>query len=209
VAATDVPDNDILAHALMKVSCADKKEGWAVRCSGDFVNEYPCRDAGPKRTFSFFNNWCPAILQCLHANLDIKLLTNSLHTKDLVWYITNYLTKKQHTSTNISALLAKTYVNHCAQTKLSPDLKGINKKLIQQCGNTLSCKQELSAPEVISYLMGWGDRYISHPFETIQWYPLLKLIKKAYSFLDDNKFVPTLLHMHRNEAEKRNHRSQQ
>jgi hypothetical protein len=38
--------------------------------------------------------------------------------------------------------------------KQSCDLTNLNKKLIQRCGNMLSREQELSAPEVISYLMG-------------------------------------------------------
>ena len=105
----------------------------------------------------FFNNGCPPILQCLHADHDIKLLTNGTGTKDLSWYITLYSTKKQHATINASALLAKTYVHNHAETLHANNLKAINKKLIQQCGNTLSCEQELSTPEVISYLMGWGD----------------------------------------------------
>jgi hypothetical protein len=35
------------------------------------------------------------------------------------------------------------------------------------CANTLSQEQELSGPEVMSYIMGWGNHYILHHFETI------------------------------------------
>ena len=45
VAATDVQDNDVLAHALRNVARRDKNEGWAVRRSSDFVNEYPHHDS--------------------------------------------------------------------------------------------------------------------------------------------------------------------
>ena len=40
----------------------------------------------------------------------------------------------------------------------------------------LSHEQELSAPEVVSYLMGWGNCYISHHFETIPWFSILSLL---------------------------------
>lgn len=153
----------------------------------DWIDEHG--NCGPKRTYGYLNNWCPPILQCLHANHDIKLLTNGTDTKDLAWYITNYSTKKQFATTNASALLAKTYVHNHAEALQTLDLKAMNKKLIQQCGNTLSCEQELSAPEVISYLMGWGDCYISHHFETIQWYTLLRMLKKVYPILNVQMFV--------------------
>jgi hypothetical protein len=51
---------------------------------------------------------------------------------------------------------------------------------LQRCANTLSREQEFSAPEVISYLMGWGDRFISHFFVTIYWASVCRLIKKTY-----------------------------
>lgn len=87
--------------------------------------------------------------------------------KNLSWYITKYATKPQELSTNTSALLAKTYVFEPPQKIRSIDLCQLNKKLMQQCANTLSWEQELSAPQVVSYLMGWGNRFISHHFETI------------------------------------------
>ncbi|KAF8264635.1 hypothetical protein EI94DRAFT_1592390, partial [Lactarius quietus] len=67
---------------------------------------------GPKRTFPFFNNWCPTILQCLRANHDIKLMTNGMETRDIAWYISCYLTKGHAQSHNSSALLANAYAFH-------------------------------------------------------------------------------------------------
>ena len=139
---------------------------------------------GPKRSYGYFNNWCPAILQCLRANHDIKIITNGMETKDIAWYITHYVAKKQRESSNTSALLAKTFAYHNASERRNFDLVAKNKKLIQRCANTLSREQELSAPEVVSYLMGWGDRYISHHFETIPWLSTLPLLRKTYPVLN-------------------------
>ena len=36
----DITDNKVLANALLNVSRSDKMEGWAVKCSSNFVNEY-------------------------------------------------------------------------------------------------------------------------------------------------------------------------
>lgn len=112
---------------------------------------------GPKQTYAYLNNWCPAILQCVCANHNIKLITNGKETKDIAFYITNYSTKILKKSSNISALLAKTFIHHRQDNQQTTELTWINKWLIQQCGNTLSHEQELSAPEVINYLMGLGQ----------------------------------------------------
>ncbi|KAG1906560.1 uncharacterized protein F5891DRAFT_1181971 [Suillus fuscotomentosus] len=60
------------------------------------------------------------------------------------------------------------------------DVQLLNCRLIQRCVNSLSREQEFSAPEVVSYLVGWGDRYVSHHFETIHWSSVTSLLKKTY-----------------------------
>ena len=45
VAATEVAENEVLAHALQNVTRSDKATTWVVKRSSDFVNEYPRRDA--------------------------------------------------------------------------------------------------------------------------------------------------------------------
>ncbi|KAF8262983.1 hypothetical protein EI94DRAFT_1704361 [Lactarius quietus] len=57
----------------------------------------------PKRTFPYFNNWSPEILQCLRANHIVKLITNGIETKDIVWYIAGYVSK------NLTSLLKRTF----------------------------------------------------------------------------------------------------
>ena len=49
VAVSGIPDNELLANALANVSRADKTDGWAVKRSGDFVNEYPHIDEDGSR----------------------------------------------------------------------------------------------------------------------------------------------------------------
>ena len=141
-------------------------------------------DWGPKRLYGYLNNWNPEILQSLRANHDIKVLTNGAETRLIAWYITQYIAKKQHASFNISALLANTLAFHRDKERTNHDLNTVNKRMIQCCANTLSREQELSGPEVISYLMGWGDRYISHHFETVPLFPLLKLLRATFPLLN-------------------------
>lgn len=146
--------------------------------SHDYVNSDG--SWGVKRLFPYFNSWCPAILQTVRANHDIKLITNGGETKDITWYITNYATKKQRNSSNSSALIAKRLAYHNAEEKWSADTRAVNKRLLARCANTLTRDHEFSGPEVISYLMGWGDRYISHHFTTIYWSGVDSALKRVY-----------------------------
>ncbi|KAH9003222.1 hypothetical protein EDB86DRAFT_2799462, partial [Lactarius hatsudake] len=44
VAANEVTENEILAHALANVAHAEKVAGWAIKRGSDFVNEYAHKD---------------------------------------------------------------------------------------------------------------------------------------------------------------------
>ncbi|KAF7292653.1 ATP-dependent DNA helicase [Mycena indigotica] len=119
--------------------------------------------------------------------MDIKLMTNSWETKDIAFYITLYIAKKQVQAANASAILATSKVFSAKEHVVSAEnsIEKVNKKLLQQCANTLSRQYELSGPEVISYLMGWGDRYISHTFVKIYWDIVTATLCRAYPTLSN------------------------
>ena len=100
-------------------------------------------------------------MHCMRSNHDIKLILNGTETKDISWYITNYMAKKQWDSSNVSMLFAKRIAYHRKEEKNNSDLRQINKQLMQHCANTLSQEQEFSAPEVAAYLAGHGDQKLS------------------------------------------------
>ncbi|KAF8804157.1 hypothetical protein BYT27DRAFT_7302151 [Phlegmacium glaucopus] len=122
---------------------------------------------GPRRLCGYLNNWNPPLLMSIRSNHDIKLIMNGGETSVLTWYITNYASKKQQRSSNVSALLAKRVAFHLVEERRRRDLTDVNKRLIQRCANTLTRDREFSGPEIISYLMGWGDRFESHHYVTI------------------------------------------
>lgn len=138
---------------------------------------------GPRRVYPFMNNWNPSILLAIRANHDCKIITNGGDTKHISWYISTYAAKRQQHSSNASALLAKSIAYHKQNEAHNSDIQQLNRRLIQRCANCLSREQEFSAPEVVSYLMGWGDRYVSHHFATIHWSSVVSLLKKTYSEL--------------------------
>lgn len=77
-------------------------------------------------------------------------------------YITNYTTKKQHRSSNASAL------------------NKINKKLIQSCANSLSRDHEFSVLVIMSFILGWLDVYLSHYYVAIYWDSAIAALKRAF-----------------------------
>jgi len=97
------------------------------------------------------------------------------------------MAKKQHNTSNASTLLAKAVAFHQRHEWYTSDIDLLNKCLIQCCTNTLSREQEFSTPEVISYLMGWGDRYVSHQTEMIYFSSIVSLLKCQYPALKNQK----------------------
>ena len=135
---------------------------------------------GPKRLCAFLNNWNPPLMVVLRANHDTKLIMNGDETNVLTWYITNYASKKQQRSSNVSALLAKRVAFHKIEERGRTDLMDINKRLIQRCANTLARDREFSGPEIMSYLMGWGDRYESHHYVGISADAIIRALKEKF-----------------------------
>ena len=136
---------------------------------------------GPRRLCAFLNSWNPTIMRTIHANHDIKLiLGRDGQTATLTYYFTNYATKKQQRSSNASALLAKRLAFIKKEERRQTDLNKLNKKLIQSCANCLSSDREFSAPEIMTYIMGWPDAYLSHHYVTIYWDSATSALKKTF-----------------------------
>ncbi len=113
---------------------------------------------------------------------------NGAETNSITWYITNYATKKQQRSSNISALLAESHAFR-VKDKRNSDTKEASKRLIQGCANTLTRDREFSSPEIMSYLMGWGDRYQSHTYIPIYWDTIVRTLKERFPEIYEKRLV--------------------
>ncbi|KAJ7584278.1 hypothetical protein C8J56DRAFT_892964 [Mycena floridula] len=147
-----------LVQALQVHSCSENKCIKVIRgekkckrgtpfaqAAADWVND--AGNWGPKRLSSMVNRFCPAIMACLMGNQDIKLIMNAFETKDVSFYVGNYAFKQQ-THHNESALLAETFA-------FKPVIR-------LACCNTLNKALDMSGPEVVSLIMGWGVSVTSH-----------------------------------------------
>ncbi|KAF7293724.1 ATP-dependent DNA helicase [Mycena chlorophos] len=103
---------------------------------------------GPKRLYAKINAWNPPVLQVSRSNHDMKLITNGWETKDITFYITLYIAKRQIQASNASTLLAKSLELQRKLSQKQTKMRDINKVLLQRCANTLSRQHEFSAPEV-------------------------------------------------------------
>jgi hypothetical protein len=130
------------------------------------------------RTYPFLNGYCPALLVGLRCNIDTKFNTNGEETRDATWYCAGYQVKHQDQSHNLSALLAKGFMFHKEHQRESNTSIDNNRLLIYRCFNSLNQRNELSGPEVMSYLMGWGDVFRSHHYTPLYWSRLARLVKE-------------------------------
>ena len=128
------------------------------------------------------NGWVPAILINARCNNDGKLLTNGHDTKNVTYYVTTYAAKKQGRSYNPSAVFAKAFDYHIdhTQSQYVGQLKENARLLVFRSAHALNQEQELAAPMVISYLMGWGDVYRSHTYCPIYWSSFALEILQAF-----------------------------
>lgn len=115
------------------------------------------------------NNFCVTILRAIRSNMDIKFIGSGASAKAILYYITDYITKSQlkaHVAYQILQAAVKKLENY---THDDDTFTVKAKRMLVRCANALISQQELSAPQVVSYLMGYGDHYTSHRFRNLFW----------------------------------------
>lgn len=136
----------------------------------------------PKRTIANLNNFNETISAYVMCNNDVKLITSGSATNDLAWYLLGYMSKDPLTSYNMSALLANGRLFDEAGARWvegASDIPKAARALIVRCFNTLTREQEVPAPMVVSYIMGWGDTFKSHSYVSVSWGQLTGAILEA------------------------------
>jgi hypothetical protein len=136
-----------------------------------------------RRSYGFLNGYSPAILTCLQCNNDLKVVIYGKDTKNIGRYLTNYQSKDPSKTYNMSALLGSALKYHHTHSPPMESLREKNRLLIYRCFNVLNRQAELSGPQVISYLMNWGDHFTSHQFVSVYWGQVANTLKRAYPSL--------------------------
>ncbi|KAM6489327.1 hypothetical protein JOM56_014470, partial [Amanita muscaria] len=137
---------------------------------------------GPKRLYAYMNGWVPGILLNARCNNDGKFLTNGGDAKNITYYVTSYAAKKQGRHFNLSAILAEGFAFHLdhPNAEYLHDLRENQRLLLFRLVHAINREQELSAPMVMSYLMGWGDVYRSHSYAAIYWSSFVRSLLQTF-----------------------------
>ena len=138
-----------------------------------------------KQMYGYVNGYVPAILVNVRCNNDGKFLTNGRDTLNVSMYTTLYLAKKQGKNYNASAVMAKGYAYHLdhlsdRDDSYIDDIRDVQRLLLFRLVHAINREQELAAPMVISYLMGWGDTYRTHHYSPIFCSSFLAALLKAH-----------------------------
>ena len=101
--------------------------------------------------------------------MDITFIGSGYSALAVLYYITDYISKQQlktHVAYNLleHALVCLNQYNDCEDTD---HVRA--KQVLMRCANAVISKQELSAQQIASYLLGSSDFYASHTFKDFYW----------------------------------------
>jgi len=115
------------------------------------------------------NNFNKVILAALRCNTDISFIGTGFDAKAILFYITDYITKMQ-LPTHVAYATLELALKKLEDVDMGDsDVAGRAKLLLRKCANSLLAKQELSAQQVSSFLLGYDAKYTGHSFSNLYW----------------------------------------
>ncbi|KAI9059156.1 hypothetical protein FKP32DRAFT_1547099, partial [Trametes sanguinea] len=116
------------------------------------------------------NNYNPTILEALRCNMDIQYIGSGDEAKAVIYYITDYITKsplKAHVAYAALEMAVKKLADSSPSD--SRDASMYAKRALQRTAFSILSNQELTAQQVVSYLMDYEDHFASHKFTNLYW----------------------------------------
>ncbi|THU80765.1 hypothetical protein K435DRAFT_695015, partial [Dendrothele bispora CBS 962.96] len=126
------------------------------------------------------NPYNPTILSALRCNMDIKFIGSGTSAKAILYYITDYITKSQLKAHIAFGALDVAIKKVGVYKREESSIAERGKQLLNKCAYAMLSHQELSAQQVASFLMDYGDYYMSHRFKPLQWLHFEKFIDDQY-----------------------------
>lgn len=118
------------------------------------------------------------VLFLLQCNMDLKFIGSGEMAKAFTYYVTDYITKASLTVH--AGMAALSYAIKKIHSRISRDVNTLSDQegvgAIITSVNSMMGRQEISQPQVMSYLLGGGDYYTSHTFSILQWGEIRKFI---------------------------------
>lgn len=140
-----------------------------------------------RRLHPRINNFNELVIFLMQCNMDIKYIGSGEAAKALVYYITDYITKQDMpTHVGFSALrYALQRTSREFWSTSDQDTAKIDRSVIIKSINALNARQEMSHQQVMSYLVGGGDFYTSHWFQTLKWMDFVRHVIKEASLQNE------------------------
>lgn len=140
-----------------------------------------------RRLHPRINNFNELVIFLMQCNMDIKYIGSGEAAKALVYYITDYITKQDMpTHVGFSALrYALQQTSREFWSTSDQDTAKLDQSVIIKSINALNARQEMSHQQVMSYLVGGGDFYTSHWFQTLKWKDFDRHVMKEASLLTE------------------------
>ena len=128
--------------------------------------------------------------------MDIKFIWPGGDTKSLVYYITDYITKRNLSFHDTHVLMHRAIdsFTKMAQNQEYIDAVDRSRRLILRCFNTLASQQEISSVQVASYLMGWHDHYCSHTFVNVYLIGIERYLEKSLTEVTNRLFTMNVVY---------------
>ena len=120
-------------------------------------------------TDGMINAYTPVVLRAIRCNMDVKFIGSGASAKAILYYITDYITKTM-LKAHIAYVALKSARDRMQNNPTIPSNSILTgKSVVVKCANALISKQELSGPQVASFLLGNGDYYTNVKFRSLFW----------------------------------------
>jgi len=127
----------------------------------------------------------------LRCNMDIKVIGSGDAAKAFLYYVTDYITKPSlPVHAGLSALTYAIEKMKSRAVTVEGSDSMINAAIIAV--NSMMGRQEISHPQVMSYLVGGGDHYTSAKFSALNWGAISKYCHQFYSQHIRDELEPAL-----------------
>jgi len=115
------------------------------------------------------NDFNETILIAIRCNMDIKFIGSGEAAKAILYYITDYISKAQ-LKAHVAYAALELAVRKLGEYNCEDDEKTVRaKRMLQKCAHAMISQQELSAQQVVSYLLDYEDHFTSHNFNRLFW----------------------------------------
>ncbi|KAF5325922.1 hypothetical protein D9611_000998 [Ephemerocybe angulata] len=137
----------------------------------------------PRRRHPRMTHYNPVITFLLKCNTDIKFIGSGSDAKAFMYYVTDYITKAPLSMH--AGLAALSYAIRQGEAKgvlgKGEQRDAENRRAMTIAINSMLGHQEISHPQVMSYILGGGECYTNEKFQAYNWAETVRYVEKFCS----------------------------